>query len=79
MLRGEELAPGLTRIGRVVGDQELVGIAKKVDMARVKLSKLQFSHPFEHGGQTGVFISDGIAEAVAGRVEIGKKTLDVLF
>ena len=77
VLRGEELTARFTSIGGVVGDQEFVGIAKQVNMAAVKITKVQPSYAFEHGSQTGVFVDHRVAEAVAGGVEIGKQAFDV--
>src|SRR5574343_262578 len=77
MLWREKLATRLAGIGGVVGNEELVGIAKQVDMAAVKIAEIQFSHAFEHGGQTGVFVFDRVAEAIAGGVEVGKQAFDV--
>jgi len=79
LLRGEELAAGFPRIGRVVGNQELVGIAEQVDVAGVEPPKIQLRHPFEHLGQAFVLVFDGIAQAVAGGVEIRKQPFDVVL
>ena len=77
MLRGEKLAAGFTGSGGVVGDKELVGIAKQVDVAIFKITKIQPGHAFEHGGQAGVFVDHGVAEAVAGGIKIGKQAFDI--
>ena len=49
VLRGKELAARFTGIGGVVGDEKLVGIAKQVNVAAVKITKVEPSHAFEHG------------------------------
>ena len=84
MLWGEELAARFARVGRVVGNEEFVGIAKEVDVtgvkiAPMKITKIQLGHTFEHSGEAGVLVFDGIAKAVAGGVEIGKQSFDVLL
>ncbi|SAA84421.1 Uncharacterised protein [Enterobacter hormaechei] len=40
MLRGKELTAGLTRIGGIVRNQELIGIAEQVNLMLVKVAKL---------------------------------------
>ncbi|MNM40287.1 hypothetical protein D3C81_510880 [compost metagenome] len=50
MLWGEKFATGFTRIGGVVGNEELVGIAKQIDVATFKITKFQLSYAFEHIG-----------------------------
>ena len=77
MLRGKELATGFAGIGGVVGDEEFVGIAKQVNVAAVKITKVEPSHAFEHGSQTGVLVDYRVAEAVAGGIKIGKQAFDV--
>jgi hypothetical protein len=46
-------------------------------MLAVKIAKVQLGHAFEHGGQAIVFVFDGVAQAVAGGVEVGKQAFDV--
>ena len=82
MLGREELAARLARVGGVVGNQEFVGVAEQVDLvgleiAAAKVAKVQLGHAFEHGGQAGVFVFDGVAQAVAGGVKVGKQTANV--
>lgn len=84
MLRCKELAAGFAGVGGVVGDEEFVGIAEQVDLVIFKITvmritKIQFGHAFKHGGQTEIFVFDGVAEAVAGGVEIREQAFDVLL
>ena len=78
-MRCEKLTAGFTGIGGIVGDEKLVGIAKQVDVTTVKITKIQPGHSFEHGGQTAVFVNNGIAETVTGGIKIGKQAFDVNF
>jgi hypothetical protein len=82
MLRGEKLAARFAGIGGVVGNEKFVGIAKQVDVvtfkvATMRITKIQPGNAFEHGGQAGVFIFDGVAQTIAGGVEVGKQPFDV--
>src|SRR5690554_804809 len=77
MLRGKELATRLACIGCVVGNQEFVGIAKQIDMGTVKIPEIQAGYTFEHSRQAVVLFLNGVAESVAGGVEIGKQALYV--
>lgn len=79
VLRGKELATGLAGVGGVVGDKKLVGVAEQVNVAGVESTEVEFGHAFEHGGQAGVFLFDCVAETVAGGVEVGEQTLDVVL
>ena len=75
----EKLATGFTRIGGVVANQELVGIAEQVDVVVFKIAKVEPGHSFEYGRKAAVFVFDRIAKAVAGGIEIGKQALDVVL
>ena len=76
MLWGEKLAAGFASVGGVVGDQELVGIAKQVDGATGEIGKVQLGHALEHSGQAQIFILHRVAQTVAGSVEIRKQAFD---
>lgn len=77
LLRGEELAARLARIGGVVGDEEFVGVAEQVDVAVVEGAEVELGHAPKHCGQACVLVLDGVAQAVAGGVEVGKQAADV--
>ena len=74
LLRGEKFTARFTGIGGIVGDQKLVGITKEIDVVILKLPKIETRNALEHGGQTAVFVFDGVTQAVAGGVKIGKET-----
>ena len=46
-------------------------------MAVVKGAKVQVGHALEHGSEAGIFVFDGVAQAVAGGVKVGKQAPDV--
>ena len=48
-------------------------------MAGVEAAEIQFRHTFEHLGQALILVFDGIAQAVAGGVEIRKQAFDVML
>ena len=77
MLRREELATGFTGIGGIVGDEEFVGISKEVDFAVLEIAEIEATHAGEHGSEAEVFVFDGISQAITGRVEVRKQSLDV--
>ena len=77
MLRGKELTAGLTRIGGIVRNQELVGITEKVNLMFVKVAKLQPFNAFQNGGKTAVFVFNCVTQSIAGRIEIGEQAFDV--
>src|ERR1039458_5639171 len=77
MLRREKLTARFACIGGVVGDEEFIGIAKQIDVVVFKIPEIQPGYTFEHGRQACVLVGHGVAEAVAGGVEIGKQAFDV--
>jgi len=46
-------------------------------MVALKITEVQSGHPLDYSSQTGVLVGNGVAEAVAGGVEIGKQPFDV--
>ena len=76
VLGREKLAARLTGIGGIVGNEKLVGIAEEVDLVVGKAAEVQTLHPVEHGTEAAVLLLDGVAQAGAGGVEVGKKPLD---
>ena len=79
MLRRKEFASRFPRVGRVVGDKKLVGVAKQINLAAFKVSKIQTSHTFENRCQTSVFVLHRVTKAVAGGVKISKQAFDINF
>lgn len=79
VLRSEELATGFAGIGGIVGDEELVGVAEEINLVPFEITEFQATDPREHGGEAAVFVFDGVAEAVAGGVEVGEQAFNVLF
>jgi hypothetical protein len=41
------------------------------------MAEVQLGHAFEHSSQAGVLVFDGVAQAVAGGVEVGEQATDV--
>ena len=79
VLRGKKLTTGFSGIGSIVGDKKLVGIAKQIDVIVCKFTEIQSHHTFNHSGQSGVFVFNGITKAVAGGIKISKQAFDVAF
>ena len=61
MLRGKNLAAGFTGIGRIVGNKELIGIAKEIDLIIMEIAKLELRYTLSDRSQAGIFIFNGIA------------------
>ena len=78
-LRGEELATGLTGVGGLVVNQELVGIAKEVYVVVLEVAEVQSLHTLYDRRQTAVLVLHSVAEPGACGVKIGKQSFDVLF
>ena len=78
-LRGEELAARFACVGGIVGDEELIGVAKEVDLVVCKVAKVQAFDAFNDGRQSPVLIRHGVAQPIARRVKVGKEPTDVIF
>ena len=78
-MRREEFTAGFAGIGGIVGDQEFIGVTEQVDMITFEVAEIEVSDAFEYGGKAVVFFCYGAAKAVAGRIEISEKSLDILF
>ena len=76
ILRGEEFATRLARIGCIIRDKKFVGIAKKVNFMVFKATKVEAFNTLYHGCQAFVFLIYIGAKAVAGGVEVGKQSLN---
>ncbi|VGG15205.1 Uncharacterised protein [Klebsiella quasipneumoniae] len=76
MLRGKELTAGLTRIGGIIGYQKLIGITEQVNLMGIKIPESQPLNPFQYRSKPDIFLFNGTAQPVTGRIKISKQSLN---
>ena len=77
MLGGEELSARLACVGSIVGDKELISIAKEVYLVLLKTTEVKALDSLDHRCQAFVLFLDGIAQAVGSGVKVGKEAFDI--
>ena len=75
--RGKELPTRLTRIGGIVRDQVLVGIAEEVNLTLLEGTEIQVCNPLHHRTEAAVLLLDACPQTGTRRVEVGKEPLEI--
>jgi len=78
MLRREKLSARFARIGCVVGDQELIGIAEEIVLVLLEFQR-ESGNALQDRRQPGVLVLYRVAQPVAGGVKVGEQAFDVVF